>query len=198
MFKKIKEIRSRKGVLHFQRWCIISIKNLFSINLHIIYKADEDNHLHNHPWNFISMVLWGRYVERLEDRLVNRFPLQISYRRKNVFHKIHMLLSRKVVTLNIMFSKQKEWGYKVDGGYVNSVEYRENKNFGRINNMVSCKKDLYKSTYKSNAFNINDRYIISSEDNEFYYIIDNNGREFNFSKANTKPYYYFEDYFLKL
>lgn len=203
MFNKVKEIRSRSGVLHFQRWNIFTVKNFFSVYLHIIHKADEDKHLHNHPWSFISLVLWGRYIERLEDKLVNRYPLQVSYRRKNVFHKIHMLLSKKVITLNIMFSKQNNWGYKVNHSYVDNFDYRNLKNLGSIDTSVTnvkvrCIKSLYKSTYESNAFDFNKPYLIESENDKFYYVVDNCGRAFSFSKLDTNEYYKFDDYFSKL
>jgi len=144
------------------------------------------------------MVLWGRYIEKLENKLVNRFPLQISYRGKNVFHKIYKLLSKKVVTLNIMFSKENKWGYKVDNNYIDNIDYRNKKNSKSLDNKAICVKSLYKSTYKGNAFDIDNSYLIKSEDDKFYYVIDNTGHEFNLSKTETAPYYYFGDYFSKL
>ena len=58
-----KEIISKEGVLHFRRWTIFSCY-YFSIYIHQIFKADEDLHLHNHPWNYCSIILYGSYVER--------------------------------------------------------------------------------------------------------------------------------------
>jgi hypothetical protein len=67
MFKLIKEIKSKQGVLHFKRWELFTSKRFnFSIYLHGIYKADEDPHLHNHPWNIATLILWGSYIEELD------------------------------------------------------------------------------------------------------------------------------------
>ena len=62
MFKLVKEIRSKKGELHFKRWRILSTP-WFNIFLHFINRADEDKDLHDHPWSFWSIILKGGYIE---------------------------------------------------------------------------------------------------------------------------------------
>lgn len=132
IFKKIKEIKSKDGVVHFRRWRIISTP-WFTINLHGIYKADEDLHLHNHPWNFISLVLKGWYVEELESCKLNlRSPFSIAMRKKERFHKIETLITKSVYTLNFMWGKENKWGYEVDGKFVGHEEYRELKRNGKL------------------------------------------------------------------
>lgn len=37
----------------------------FGVYLHDIYEPDGDRDPHNHPWSFVSVVLRGRYVERV-------------------------------------------------------------------------------------------------------------------------------------
>ena len=59
---------------------------------------------------------------------------------------------------------------------------------------LKCKKDLYKSTYKGKAFTKGTSYSIARKD-EFIWIIDNEGNEFNFSMEKIDPYYYIMDYF---
>lgn len=127
MFDKVKEIKSKDGVVHFRRWRILYTP-WFKINLHGIYKRDEDKHLHNHPWNFASIVLKGFYVEEKSDGLNLRYPGQIAIRKKDVFHKIYSLCSKSVYTLNIMWGKEEVWGYKVDDKFVDHETYRQMKN----------------------------------------------------------------------
>lgn len=132
MFNKIKEIKSKDGVLHFRRWNIITIFN-FRIYLHAIYKADEDAHLHNHPWNFINIVLKGSYTERLPNsKLVPKFPVMICKRTRDQFHKIEDVHTPVVYTLNFMWGKYKEWGYSVNGKFVDRETYRKMKNGGQL------------------------------------------------------------------
>lgn len=62
--------------------------------------------------------------------------------------------------------------------------------------IIVCKKDLYKSTYNKNAFSLGKSYEVINNDNDFYYVLDNNGKEFNFSIKDELPYYFLSEYFL--
>ena len=68
--KLIKEIKSKSGEVHFRRWEILKTR-CGSIWLHAIYKADQDKHLHNHPWDFKSLVLKGSYLEQTEKGIID-------------------------------------------------------------------------------------------------------------------------------
>lgn len=132
MFNKIKEIVSKSGALHFRRWNIISTP-WFNIYLHGIYKRDEELHLHNHPWTFISIVLKGWYSEKLEGGHLNvRYPGNFVKRKPDDFHKIDSIHSKSVYTLNFVWNKQNTWGYKVNGKFVDHETYRQWKNEGRF------------------------------------------------------------------
>lgn len=133
IFKLVKEIKDKKGNLHFRRWRIISTP-WFKIYLHGIYMADEDVHLHNHPWNFYSLVLKGWYSERLESKVgFNiRSPRQLVKRTKNQFHKIDSLHSKAIYTLNLMYGKEESWGYKVNGTFIEHEVYRRMKREGKL------------------------------------------------------------------
>ncbi len=132
MFKRVKEIRSKNGELHFIRWEIFSIGN-FSMNIHAIYKADEDRHLHNHPWNFMNIILKGSYIELLPNGKVRlKTFLSTSIRKADKFHKIGEVVSKSVYTLNFMWGKRKDWGYDVNGKFVQHEEYRKLKREGKL------------------------------------------------------------------
>jgi hypothetical protein len=124
--KLIKEIKSRQGVLHFRRWAIFQSK-YFSIYKHGIYHEDEDNHLHNHPWNLLTIILDGSYIEELESKkLVTRTFLHFGFRSRKKYHKIQKLLSKEVFTLAFAFGKRDdEWGYKVVDKHIIHTDYRK-------------------------------------------------------------------------
>ena len=65
------------------------------------------------------------------------------------------------------------------------------------NQTLICTKDLYKSTYKSNAFTKGKIYEVVSEDENIIYLLDNKKREFNFSKnyGHWLHFYCIKDYF---
>lgn len=63
--------------------------------------------------------------------------------------------------------------------------------------ILKCKKSIYKSTYKKNAFTKDKHYTIREETKTHYWITDNLNNSFSFTKtkANTGEYL-FSDYFL--
>jgi hypothetical protein len=131
----VKEIKSKTGELHFQRYRIIECR-LFALYLHYIAKADEDAHLHSHPWNFYSLILKGGYYEDIirpdgyTSRITRRL-LSLEYRFYDAYHKVIQLI--KPTWTLVLVSPKKEgytWGYLVDGKHVDFETYRENKNEG--------------------------------------------------------------------
>jgi len=126
--KLIKEIKSKNGILHFRRWALFQ-STFFSIYIHGIYKEDTDLHLHNHPWNILTIILKGTYIEELEKDLNIRRIYNISYRKRTDYHKIEDMISEKVYSLAFVFGKRNEkWGYLVDGKHITHTEYRKQKN----------------------------------------------------------------------
>lgn len=51
------------GSLYMGRYALFETRWL-SARVHHIATADHDRHLHDHPWNFASLVLRGGYVEQ--------------------------------------------------------------------------------------------------------------------------------------
>jgi hypothetical protein len=61
---------------------------------------------------------------------------------------------------------------------------------------LKCKKTLYKSTYKGNAFIEGRFYFQLKEDKEFVQMEDETNRAFDFAKENRSVnFYLLEDYF---
>ena len=61
---------------------------------------------------------------------------------------------------------------------------------------AKCKKSLYRSTYKGNAFTKNMRYEIVSIDKDFIFIKDNKNHIFDLKKiGDNNIFYTFGDYF---
>lgn len=126
--KLIKEIRSKEGTLHFKRWRVLTTP-WFDINIHGIYKEDQDKYLHNHPWKIWTMVLKGGYYEELhtgKHRL--RTFGHMAYCKTSDFHKISKMHKSPVYTLAIMGKRcNDEWGYMVDGRFIDHKTFRKNK-----------------------------------------------------------------------
>lgn len=128
----VKEIKSKAGVLHFRRWRVIATP-WFSVFVHNIYKADEDLHLHDHPWDYFNMILKGSYVEETAEGKHLMDVGCYSKRKAETFHKIHSV-NEPTTTLFIIGKRRRDWGYSVDGMWVQHEKYREMKNRSRKNN----------------------------------------------------------------
>lgn len=128
LFKKVKTIVSKQGVVHFERWAIIEIRNCFALYVHKISKADEDQYLHSHPWNFIGVILSGAYREKTNEGINLRRAGSILAGTRNYFHKIAEIVDGPVFTLFFVFGKHKPWYYSL--GVIPSEQYRELKQVG--------------------------------------------------------------------
>lgn len=138
MFKKIidklflvKEISSQLGELHFRRWRLINTP-WFSLCLHKIFLGDEDKHCHDHPWNFISLILKGGYKEYYPNGSFRKFTFgKLNWKPAGFFHKIE-LLNGPAYTLVLCGPRFKRWGYSVDNQWIDSGKYRKMKRLGQI------------------------------------------------------------------
>lgn len=132
LFKKVKEIRSRSGELHFERFAIIET-SFFALYIHTIHKHDEDRHLHSHPWNFLTVVLTGAYLALGQDGSTTvKIPGTFSRMSRHGFHKIGRILDGPVKTLFFAWGKRSPWHYLVNGEKVESAKYRKMKHEGRL------------------------------------------------------------------
>lgn len=127
-FKIIKEIKSKTGELHFRRFAIFHIFNFCSLFVHFIYKEDKDKYLHNHPWNYVGLVLKGSYTEETELGTRQAKLGTVSFGNRKFFHKILKINDGPVVTLFFVYGKYIDWGYKSENGFVESKDYRKSKN----------------------------------------------------------------------
>lgn len=115
-----------------------------SIRVHHIMRADDDGHLHDHPWNARTILLRGWYEE--ERPLVNGDSLDyvIDIRRPsneparsvffrmtgdtqavlfNSYHRISEVSPGGVYTLWFTWKYRGTWGFMVDGKKVPWREY---------------------------------------------------------------------------
>lgn len=133
-FTKVKEIRSREGVLHFERYAFIETP-FFALYHHTIHRADEDKHLHSHPWNACGLILSGSYEvkESLMPRahkIATKKPGDFSFMSRHDFHKISKIVDGPVKTLFFTFGRHKPWHYMVNGKKIEASEYRKMKRAG--------------------------------------------------------------------
>jgi hypothetical protein len=124
------------GTLYMGRWSLFETRWL-SARVHHIATADHDRHLHDHPWNFISVVLGGRYIERRPREvepcftqdddselglLTVRHAGSLAFRRATDRHAI-TYVSDGVWTLFIYGATVQWWGFYTKAGKIHWRDY---------------------------------------------------------------------------
>ena len=95
----------------------------FNIFIHRFLKSDIDE-LHDHPWSFVTFILWGGYWEHTT--LGKKWCGMGSFRyaRADLLHRIELDSTYPYCwTLFIPFSKQRDWGFMTSDGWVRHDEY---------------------------------------------------------------------------
>src|SRR5688572_1995771 len=119
LFRK-KIITRDNGDPYLIRYYLLKTKYI-RIVLHRILLSDDDC-LHDHPWNFISLILKGGYFEKFEDVNGN-----IKYKWYGVFsllfrkaewkHSLRLAPGKRALTLVLMFKYKREWGFWTKNGW---------------------------------------------------------------------------------
>jgi hypothetical protein len=93
--------------------------------VNVIYKDYE--HMHCHPWNYFTLILWGGYTETVisdgQTKTVNRYPGYFTYRNYTEFHKISPLKSKAVTLFFRSGLKSKFSKFLVDGKTLPGAKY---------------------------------------------------------------------------
>lgn len=110
------------GELYMRRYYLERTKQR-SVRFHQIFLSDRGHDLHDHPWDFTSFVLSGRYVE------LN--PLgQQEFAAPTVIHRSAESLHRLVLpdgpvwTYVITGPVRRKWGFQTAGRWVPWDEYK--------------------------------------------------------------------------
>lgn len=96
----------------------------FSVRVHHIVRPDADRHLHDHPFNFRTLLLQGSYIEQTEGGRFKAVFAGDTYRSPAArFHRIDDVDREGVWSLFIMGRRVNDWGFLVDGHKVAWRQY---------------------------------------------------------------------------
>ena len=98
----------------------------FNIFIHKFLKSDSDD-LHDHPWSFISIVLWPGYYEHTPTGKSFRKPLSIKFAKAEQLHRIE-LINNYCWTIFIPGKQCREWGFVKNNKWIHNEEYLKLKN----------------------------------------------------------------------
>jgi hypothetical protein len=95
--------------------------SLFTLRLHHWIHSDDLRHMHDHPWDFISIVLWGNIADRSEEGDKKRRWLSVSY--FSAEHRHSVVVKDPCWTLLVTGPERRKWGYWVDGKFRKRNKY---------------------------------------------------------------------------
>lgn len=93
----------------------------FNVMLHKIHRSDSDPELHDHPWNFFTIILNGGYWEwtpiynsvgeYISDKKTWKGPGSIIFHKSTDYHRLELPDNTTTTTLFFMGSQLREWGF---------------------------------------------------------------------------------------
>lgn len=90
--------------------------NGMTARYHQILASDADRHLHDHPWDFVSVILQGTYVETTPHGETQYGPGSVLTRTAEAAHRL--TLSAPVWTFVITGPARRRWGFYTERGWV--------------------------------------------------------------------------------
>ena len=107
------------------------------IRIHKILRSDDARAFHNHPWNFISIILKGKYTEVTPVYDKSNFFVgtnfcsydkgDVLFRKSNSLHRLILAKNKPVWTLFITGKKQRTWGFLTQPKFLTKhYEYDKN------------------------------------------------------------------------
>lgn len=96
----------------------------FGTYLHHFLRSDNDRHVHDHPWSFITIPLSSGYWEHLPDgSKVWRRRFQPLFRPAEWQHWVEITQPAGVWTFIVRFRKRRNWGFITPAGWVDHETY---------------------------------------------------------------------------
>jgi len=120
-------ITNAAGEPYLRRYYLVQTR-WGSVYLHEIMRSDEDRDLHDHPWNFVSLVLRRGYTEHLLGGHTRYCGFsRVIFHRAEDAHKVELSGTGTTWTLVIVGRKRRDWGFVTSNGWVQHEQYFDQK-----------------------------------------------------------------------
>lgn len=101
------------------------------IYLHYFRHSDDDRALHDHPWDSVSIVLSGEYIEHLPGGCTRHIKAgDVIARSAEFTHRIEVI--ERGFTLFTKGPKTREWGFHCPEGFRHWTRFANPENGGEI------------------------------------------------------------------
>jgi hypothetical protein len=94
--------------------------------LHKFHRSDADD-LHDHPWPFITFILWRGYIEHTPAGKRRIYPFTLHYRPATWQHRVELIGGKPAITLVVMGRACRKWGFITKLGWQHWREYFKEK-----------------------------------------------------------------------
>jgi hypothetical protein len=128
----------------------------YAVYLHVFLRSDEGRDLHDHPWPFISIILWKGYIERtyasdpygisgwFPEGMTflsssRKYPGMILFRGAKWRHRVDLVDEDPAVSLVIRGRECRHWGFWTKEGWIYWKNFFKEKNC--YNEREEMKKD---------------------------------------------------------
>lgn len=108
---------------YLTRWTILGAPNGTALHLHRFHRSDADE-MHDHPWAFVSLILWRGYVEEAEigaiDSCIVRErirPGRLLWRSATWIHRVELVDDKPAWTLVLTGPYVRQWGFWTRAGW---------------------------------------------------------------------------------
>jgi hypothetical protein len=115
------EARGDAQSAYLTRWTLFKT-HFGQVCLHVFHRSDADD-LHDHPWPFLSLILWRGYVEETPRGRRRAWPGMVLFRQAEHRHRVELINGRPAVTLVVMGRRVREWGFITPRGWQQWREY---------------------------------------------------------------------------
>ena len=110
-------IKDRDGRPYMHRYYLRHDPKLGDVRFHHIIQSDDARALHDHPWDFASLILRGSYLEHTaQGTTLYRAPALVT-RPATLAHRLE-LVDGPVWTYVITGRIRRRWGFHTPGGWV--------------------------------------------------------------------------------
>lgn len=122
----LERIGARRPYLHLEgymeRYWIFRTP-LLSARIHRILRSDHDRDLHDHPWDYATVILRGGYWEVTDAGKRWYGPGSVLFRRADHLHRLILPAGCAATTLFLHRKKSRDWGFRTDVGWVDWKSY---------------------------------------------------------------------------
>jgi hypothetical protein len=125
IFKRIEiagcEGRGDKDSIYMVRYAMPRLGPIRAA-LHVLFRSDADV-MHDHPWPFMSIILWRGYIEETPAGRSRKWPGMVLFRRATHRHRVELINGKKAVTFVVFGPRWREWGFFTAEGWKQWQQY---------------------------------------------------------------------------